>query len=65
MWGNWKSMYFFFSKIIIVILYFMPHFSVAQVGEIKITKEKKIDKIIELKINSNKFIIECLNGILF
>ncbi len=32
----------------------MPHFSVAQVGEIKITKEKKIDKIIELKINSNK-----------
>ncbi len=47
-------MYFFFSKIIIVIIYIMPHFSVAQVGEIKITKEKKIDKIIELKINSNK-----------
>ena len=32
----------------------MPHFSVAQFGEIKITNEKKIDKIIELKINSNK-----------
>ena len=47
-------MYFFFSKIIIVILFIMPHFSVAQVGEINITKEKKIDKIIELKINSNK-----------